>query len=312
MAKAEYEIDPGKITSNSEETSAISNISYEIENANDNNLDNEKIRGQITKLKKGGHFPKNLDYIESYTDPSTGTTATAFLNKDTGKVTVGMAGTNFHGDQIKKVALSSMSPLLFPPSKQDMKDVRGTMKDGAADLAIGVGLVNYKGKHFANTQQFIENLQKKYEIDTVTGHSLGGRDAIFLGLRYNIKNVVAYNPAPLEVKSIRNKLGGQLFRNTTFPDEKYLKELMDNYDGDITKVITQKDGLDYLVKHTDHLTYGDVLRINNGQGHAMENFLGEKEQREIIEELMLVKGYRDANDKAFKALKKILRKNSVK
>ena len=47
---------------------------------------------------------------------------------------------------------------------------------------------------------------------------------------------------------------------------------MDNYDGDITKVITQKDGLDYLVKHTDHLTCGDVLRINNGQGHAMENF----------------------------------------
>ena len=53
-----------------------------------------------------------------------------------------------------------MSPLLFPPSKQDMKDVRGTMKDGVADLAIGVGMVNYKGKHFANTQQFIENLQK--------------------------------------------------------------------------------------------------------------------------------------------------------
>lgn len=310
MAKAEYEIDPGKITSNSEETSAISNISYEIENANDNNLDNEKIRGQITKLKKGGHFPKNLDYIDSYTDPSTGATATAFLNKDTGKVTVGMAGTNVHGDQIKRVALSSVVPSLFKSSNQDVKDVICTMKDGAADLAIGVGLVNYKGKHFANTQQFIENLQKKY--DTVTGHSLGGRDAIFLGLRYNIKNVVAYNSAPLEVKSIRNGLGGQLFKHITFPDEKYLKELMDNYDGDITKVITQMDGLDYLVKHTDHLTCGDVLRINNGQGHAMENFLGEKEQRKIIEELMLVKGYRDANDKAFKALKKILRKNSVK
>ena len=44
-------------------------------------------------------------------------------------------------------------------------------------------------------------IYKKYEIDTVTGHSLGGRDAIFLGLRYNIKNVVAYNPAPLEVKA---------------------------------------------------------------------------------------------------------------
>lgn len=313
MTKKEYEINPGKIKSNTEETSAIANISYEIENANDNNLETTKINGQIKDLKKDGKFPKNLDYIDSYTDPSTGTTATAFLNKDTGKVTVGMAGTNVHGDQIKKVAFSLVAPSSIRPSNQDLKDVLGTMEDGAADLAIGVGLVNYKGKHFANTQQFIENLQKKYEIDTVTGHSLGGRDAIFLGLRYNIKNVVAYNPAPLEVKSIRNKFGGQLFRNTTFPDEKYLKELMDNYDGDITKVITQKDGLDYLVKRTDHLTCGDVLRINNGQGHAMENFLGEKEQREIIEELMLVKGYRDANDKAFKALKKNTeKKNSVK
>lgn len=78
---------------------------------------------------------------------------------------------------------------------------------------------------------------------------------------------------------------------------------MDNYDGDITKVITQKDGLDYLVKHTDHLTCGDVLRINNGQAMRWRIFQ-RKEQREIIEELMLVKGYRDANDKAFKALKK--------
>ena len=43
---------------------------------------------------------------------------------------------------------------------------------------------------------------------------------------------MAYNPVRLS-KSIRNKFGGQLFRNTTFPDEKYLKELMDNYDGDI-------------------------------------------------------------------------------
>ena len=50
---------------------------------------------------------------------------------------------------------------------------------------------------------------------------------------------------------------------------------MDNYDGDITKVITQKDGLDYLVKRTDHLTCGDVLRINNGQPCDGE-FLGEK------------------------------------
>ncbi len=68
-------------------------------------------------------------------------------------------------------------------------------------------------------------IYKNYEIDTVTGHSLGGRDAIFLGLRYNIKNVVAYNPAPLEVKSIRNKFGGQLFRNTEHFQMKNIKRV---------------------------------------------------------------------------------------
>ena len=149
MTKKEYEINPGKIKSNTEETSAIANISYEIENANDNNLETTKINGQIKDLKKDGKFPKNLDYIDSYTDPSTGTTATAFLNKDTGKVTVGMAGTNVHGDQIKKVAFSLVAPSSIRPSNQDLKDVLGTMEDGAADLAIGVGLVNYKGKHLS-------------------------------------------------------------------------------------------------------------------------------------------------------------------
>lgn len=47
MTKKEYEINPGKIKSNTEETSAIANISYEIENANDNNLETTKINGQI-------------------------------------------------------------------------------------------------------------------------------------------------------------------------------------------------------------------------------------------------------------------------
>lgn len=72
MTKKEYKIDPGKIKSNSEETSAIASISYEIENANDNGLNKARITEQVTYLKNQDKFPKNLDYIESYTDPSTG------------------------------------------------------------------------------------------------------------------------------------------------------------------------------------------------------------------------------------------------
>ena len=52
MMKTDYQIKSGNITSNSEETSAISKISYEIENANDNGLKRQKVKQQIDKLKE--------------------------------------------------------------------------------------------------------------------------------------------------------------------------------------------------------------------------------------------------------------------
>ena len=52
MSQIEYQINPGNITSNSEETSLVSKISYEIENANDNGLDKGKINKQIKALKE--------------------------------------------------------------------------------------------------------------------------------------------------------------------------------------------------------------------------------------------------------------------
>ncbi|SUK58413.1 Uncharacterised protein [Staphylococcus aureus] len=47
MSQTEYQINPGNITSNSEETSSVSKISYEIENANNNGLKKRKIDTQI-------------------------------------------------------------------------------------------------------------------------------------------------------------------------------------------------------------------------------------------------------------------------
>ena len=44
MSQTEYQIKPGNITSNSEETSSISKVSYEIENANNNGLKTGKIK----------------------------------------------------------------------------------------------------------------------------------------------------------------------------------------------------------------------------------------------------------------------------
>ncbi len=47
---------------------------------------------QIDILKDRYKFPSNLEYVDSYTDSLTGVTTSAFLNKDTGKVTLGMTG----------------------------------------------------------------------------------------------------------------------------------------------------------------------------------------------------------------------------
>ncbi|ESV42493.1 hypothetical protein M455_0208855, partial [Staphylococcus epidermidis MC19] len=46
MKQNEYQIKSKNITNYSEETSSISNISYEIENANDNHLNRDAIREQ--------------------------------------------------------------------------------------------------------------------------------------------------------------------------------------------------------------------------------------------------------------------------
>ena len=58
MSQTEYQIKPGNIKANSEETSTVSKISYEIENANNSGLKKGKINEQIEGLKEEGKFPK--------------------------------------------------------------------------------------------------------------------------------------------------------------------------------------------------------------------------------------------------------------
>ena len=44
MKQIEYQIKSSKLTSESEETSAVSKISYEVENVNNNNLPKNKLK----------------------------------------------------------------------------------------------------------------------------------------------------------------------------------------------------------------------------------------------------------------------------
>ncbi|MDR6744469.1 hypothetical protein [Staphylococcus epidermidis] len=49
-------------------------ISYEIENANNNNLNRDAISEQIKDYKIKGEFPSNFEYVDSYIDSNTRTT----------------------------------------------------------------------------------------------------------------------------------------------------------------------------------------------------------------------------------------------
>ncbi|WP_437273864.1 hypothetical protein [Staphylococcus aureus] len=296
MVKKDYEIQHGNITSNSEETSAISKISYEIENANNNGLTDRRINDQFQDLKKHDSFPKNLTYLKSFTDPNTGTTTTAFKNEDTGKVTLGMTGTNVHLE-----AMGNVLEHPFNHSDQDEKDAEETLKDFRADVNIGLGTVTDKDPHFKDTQDFIKDIKKEYEIDTITGHSLGGRDAVILGVSNDIKNIVVYNPAPLSIRDFR------IFAVENMPASAIgdieIEKMLKNYNGHIVRFVSDKDELDGFVSQFMYDTAGEKIVLNNGEGHDMEAFLRKYAQAKILAELRKVKGYEDANNKAFKSLK---------
>ena len=300
MNQKNYKISSQNIQAHSEETSSISAISYEIENANDNNLNRDAIREQIKDYKIKGEFPSNLEYVDSYTDPNTGTTSTAFLNQDTGKVTVGMAGTNVHGEQLK----NTLNPFNFNKDKQEAIDARGSMLDFAADANIVLNTVTDKDAHFKNTQQFIKDIKKDYEIDTITGHSLGGRDAIIIGVSNDIDNVVAYNPAPLTVKDFRGIIKGPISSLNDREKDAYIESFIKSYDGNILRIVSDKDELNGIIKKTEYVSAGNEMVIKNGKGHSMLGFLGKREQREIKAELEKLKGYQDANNKSFVTAKK--------
>ena len=95
--KDKYKIDPGPIKYNTEETTAISKISYEIENAKLYGIKSKTIGRQIDQLKEAKKFPSNLEYVYSYTHTLNLVTNTAYLNKYTVKVTLCINGTNIQG-----------------------------------------------------------------------------------------------------------------------------------------------------------------------------------------------------------------------
>ncbi|GJF50322.1 lipase family protein [Staphylococcus argenteus] len=290
MSKPEYQLYPGKINANTEETSAISYFSYQIENANISGLEKVKIYQQIDMLKDRNKFPSNLEYIDSHTDKKYGVTASAFLNKDTGKVIIGMTGTNFKTEPLAsmygQVATGNYGIDGMEVTSQDFKDNNETMKDLTSDAMIGVKPPSDNSKHFEETQEFIKKIKSKYDIDFITGHSLGGRDAVILGMSNGIPNIVVYNPAPIAARYLNHN--SRLFK------------LYKGYKGNITRIVSDKDWLTNIIKgYTKYTYFGNEIVVHNGKSHDMAGFLTEQEQKAIKKELKKVQGYVEENNKSF-------------
>ncbi|MCQ1427723.1 hypothetical protein NNH80_05740 [Staphylococcus aureus] len=283
--KDKYKIDSGIIDNNTEETTAVSKISYEVENAYLHGVNNGRIKRQLDTLRSDGKFPSNLEYIDSHMDIKYGVTASAFLNKDTGKVMIGMTGTNF-----KKEALAKQ---LLEPSfstRQDILDSGETIKDLISDVQIGTSPPSDNSKHYEETQEFIKKIKNKYDIDFITGHSLGGREAVILGMSKGIPNIVVYNPAPISIFSL----------DPNSPDGKRLLELYKNYKGNITRFVAENDELtENLKKYKHYVFFGNDKVFKNGKGHEMEGFLTKEEQKAIKKELKKLQGYAEKNNKSF-------------
>ncbi|NGL50513.1 hypothetical protein G0X41_11575 [Staphylococcus aureus] len=279
MSKNEYKLDPQNITNKSEQTSAISLFSYEIENANLNNLNKDRIMKQVKILKSQKKFPSNLEYIDSHTDKKYGVTASAFLNKDTGKVVIGMTGTNFKKEALAKRYSGN-------GDKQDKIDSAETKKDLISDAQIGTFPPSDNSKHFEETQEFIKKIKNKYDIDFITGHSLGGREAVILGMSNGIPNIVVYNPAPIAARYLNHN--SRLFK------------LYKGYKGNITRIVSDKDWLTNIIKgYTNYTYFGNEIVVHNGKSHDMAGFLTEQEQKAIKKELKKVQGYVEENNKSF-------------
>ena len=131
-----------------------SNLTYEFENVrvqqSDIRNDKNKLIREVNKLKT---IPSNLQYLDDFHDISTGTSGTAFLDKDSGEVIIAYTGTNPNAD---------------------------IAKDVATDAG---GIIMALGNHCDEAFKFYERIRQRYGDNiTLTGHSLGGNVAQMVAL----------------------------------------------------------------------------------------------------------------------------------
>lgn len=200
-------------------------------------------------------IPSNLEYIDDFYDEVTGTSGTAFKDKDTGKVIIAYSGTNVQADGFK-------DPLV---------DVFG--------IALGFGI------HYAPPYAFYEKMAAKYGPENLilTGHSLGGNIAQRVALRFNAPMTIVYNPAPLYVSTLTSlKLGIISLVNISSIIIDQIK-----FSGKVLRVNTQYDPLQASV-YLGGIYIGREITLTNSGGHSLDAIVESEEQTAELKRILAV------------------------
>ena len=220
-------------------TAHASHLAYGFESVRKPGFNNYRIVDEAQKLRKYS-IPSNMDYLEDMYDPETGTSATAFRNKDTGELILAYTGTNFQSE---------------------------FLKDGAVDVTE---VVTAGEEHYKPAFEFYERVRAKYGNNIVlTGHSLGGNIAQRVALEYNVQKTVVYNSAPLYVFEVSelHKFGtlDPMQVERAVKEQERIEELEKNYTGETIRIRSESDP----VSGVGGKNLGIEYTLINGGGHPM-------------------------------------------
>lgn len=231
-----------------------SNLTYQVENIrvhDSGKTESEELLAEVNFRKE---IPSNLEYIDDFYDPSTGTSGTAFKDKNTGKVVVSYTGTNPDGDFIK---------------------------DGLTDIySIGRGF----GYHYDNAYTFYEKMAEKYGAENLilTGHSLGGNVAQRVALKYNARMTIVYNPAPLYVKLTSLKDDERVVKNI-----QDIEKEMESFTGRVLRINTEGDLLQ-LSSLAGGVYLGEKITLENSGGHGLDAIVNDSAQVAELERILAI------------------------
>ena len=270
-----------------------SNYAYGFEKARIKGVESKYI---IDGAEEAGGFKMSskLEYLEDTYDEKTGTSATAFRDKDTGEIILSYTGTNLESGW-----------------KEIYKDV---IKSDVGEIGFGSGSTHYEPAY-----EFYEKIREKYGDNIIlTGHSLGGNIAQRVALQYNVQKTIIYNPAPLYVPlkqltkvavlveenamdMLLSRFGVRLkdviaypmefFKNSVLDllgdesEERKIENSVKTFTGQIVTIRSEYDWLTHGAEFLNGKYIGILYTLKNGKIHSILDILNSEKSQEEIENL---------------------------